>query len=49
MIKVIKDRGVLMSRIGACDNVLKVRPPLPIDRTPADRRLATLDDVLATV
>jgi 4-aminobutyrate aminotransferase-like enzyme len=42
----MKERGVLMGRIGQFDNVLKMRPPLPFSRANADLLLATLDDVL---
>jgi 4-aminobutyrate aminotransferase-like enzyme len=45
-INLMKERGVLMGRIGQFDNVLKMRPPLPFSRANADLLLATLDDVL---
>jgi 4-aminobutyrate aminotransferase-like enzyme len=48
-INLMKDRGVLMGRIGEFDNVLKMRPPLPIKTEHADLLLAALDDVLATL
>ncbi|MEZ5500232.1 MAG: aminotransferase class III-fold pyridoxal phosphate-dependent enzyme [Steroidobacteraceae bacterium] len=41
------ERGVLISRIGPHDNVLKIRPPMPFGRAHADQLLATLDEVLA--
>ena len=43
----MKDRGVLMGRIGEYDNVLKIRPPLPFAREHADLLLGALHDVLA--
>lgn len=46
VINAMKDRGVLMGRIGEFDNVLKVRPPMPFKREHADLLLNTLDDVL---
>ncbi|MGR8918225.1 MAG: aspartate aminotransferase family protein, partial [Gammaproteobacteria bacterium] len=42
----MKERGVLMNRIGEFDNVLKIRPPLPFDREHADLLLETLESVL---
>jgi len=48
-INLMKDRGVLMGRIGEFDNVLKMRPPLPIAREHADLLLAALDEVLAAL
>ena len=48
-INLMKDRGVLLGRSGEFDNVLKIRPPLPVDRSQADFLLATLDDVLGAL
>ena len=45
-INLMKERGVLMGRIGQFDNVLKMRPPLPFSRANADLLLDTLDEVL---
>ena len=45
-INLMKDRGVLMGRIGEFDNVLKMRPPLPLACEHADLLLGALDDVL---
>ncbi len=42
----MKDRGILMNRIGEFDNVLKMRPPLPFAEPEADFLTETLDDVL---
>ena len=43
----MRDRGVLISSIGAHNNVLKMRPPLCFSTTDGDLLVATLDDVLA--
>jgi len=47
VLNAMKDRGVLISRLGPFDNVLKMRPPLPFSRGHADRLLETLDRCLA--
>lgn len=47
LINVMRDRGVLISRIGMHDNILKIRPPMPFTREHADLLISTLDDVLA--
>jgi 4-aminobutyrate aminotransferase-like enzyme len=47
VINAMRDRGVLISRIGPHDNILKIRPPMPFAREHADLLLATLDEVLA--
>jgi 4-aminobutyrate aminotransferase-like enzyme len=44
----MRDRGVLISRIGPHDNILKIRPPMPFSQDNADLLLGTLDEVLAT-
>lgn len=49
VINLMKDRGVLLGRIGEFDNVVKMRPPLPFSRANADFLLATLDEVLAAL
>ena len=46
VVNAMRERGVLMSRIGVHDNVLKIRPPMPFSKENADLLLATLDDVL---
>lgn len=45
----MRQQGVLISRIGRHDNVLKMRPPMPFNREHADLLLATLDDCLARI
>ena len=42
----MRERGVLISRIGVHDNVLKIRPPMPFSKDNADLLLSTLDDAL---
>jgi 4-aminobutyrate aminotransferase-like enzyme len=42
----MRNNGVLISRIGVHDNILKIRPPMPFSRENADLLLATLDDAL---
>lgn len=49
LINAMRDRGVLLSRVGRHDNVLKIRPPMPFRREHADLLLATLDEVLASL
>ncbi|WP_446739548.1 aspartate aminotransferase family protein [Pseudomonas sp. TH41] len=49
LVNLMKDRGVLISRLGPNDNVLKVRPPLPFTTEHADQFINTLDDCLATL
>lgn len=49
LVNLMKDRGVLISRIGPLDNVLKIRPPLPFSKENADVLLSTLDDCLAVL
>jgi 4-aminobutyrate aminotransferase-like enzyme len=46
VINAMRDRGVLISRIGLHDNILKMRPPLPFSRGNADQLVETLDAVL---
>ena len=45
----MKERGVLLGKIGMYNNILKMRPPLPFSRDNADQLLSTLDDVLAAI
>jgi 4-aminobutyrate aminotransferase-like enzyme len=47
LVNAMARRGVLISRIGQHDNVLKMRPPMPFGREHADLLLQTLDDCLA--
>ncbi|MCO6058823.1 aminotransferase class III-fold pyridoxal phosphate-dependent enzyme [Pseudomonas sp. MOB-449] len=43
----MRERGVLISKIGPDDNLLKIRPPLVFSRTDADLFIDTLDQVLS--
>jgi 4-aminobutyrate aminotransferase-like enzyme len=43
----MRERGVLISRTGRDDNVLKIRPPMPFSAENADLLLETLGDCLA--
>ncbi|EED34404.1 4-aminobutyrate aminotransferase [Luminiphilus syltensis NOR5-1B] len=45
----MRQRGVLISRIGPNDNVLKIRPPLAFDSEHADQLLTTLESVMEDV
>lgn len=47
LINAMRDRGVLLSRIGRHDNILKMRPPLVFQTEHADLLLSTLDDAFA--
>ena len=42
----MRERGVLLSRIGPHDNILKIRPPMTFSTENADLLLGTLDRVL---
>jgi 4-aminobutyrate aminotransferase-like enzyme len=43
----MRERGVLMGKLGIHQNATKIRPPMPFSRDNADLMLSTLDDVLA--
>ncbi|OCP05892.1 aminotransferase [Ensifer sp. LC13] len=43
----MRDRGVLMGKLGIHQCTTKIRPPMPFTRDNADFMLSTLDDVLA--
>jgi 4-aminobutyrate aminotransferase-like enzyme len=45
----MRAQGVLVSRTGPADNVLKIRPPMPFSRANADQLAQTLGDVLKGV
>jgi len=45
-VNAMRERGVLLSRIGKADNILKIRTPMPFSRVNADQLLETLDAVL---
>jgi 4-aminobutyrate aminotransferase-like enzyme len=45
----MRERGVLISRIGVHDNILKIRPPMPFSTANADQLIDTLDAVLRSL
>jgi 4-aminobutyrate aminotransferase-like enzyme len=47
VVNLMCERGVLISRIGRHDNILKIRPPMPFSKQHADLLIDTLDAVLA--
>lgn len=47
LINLMCERGVLISRIGIHDNILKIRPPMPFKPEHADLLIDTLDRSLA--
>jgi 4-aminobutyrate aminotransferase-like enzyme len=47
LVNLMRERGVLISRIGIHDNILKIRPPMPFSRQHADLLIETLDAVMA--
>jgi 4-aminobutyrate aminotransferase-like enzyme len=49
IVNAMRDRGVLISRIGPHDNILKIRPPMPFNTDNADLLLNTLDDVITGI
>lgn len=46
IVNLMRDRGVLLSRIGPGDNILKIRPPMPFTTQHADLLVETLDGAL---
>ncbi len=46
VVNAMRERGVLISRIGMGNNILKIRPPMPFGIEHADLLLKTLDGVL---
>lgn len=44
----MKDEGVFTYPTGACDNILKLKPPMTFTREHADLFVAVLDDVLSS-
>jgi 4-aminobutyrate aminotransferase-like enzyme len=49
LVNLMRERGVLLSRIGVHDNILKIRPPMPFSKENADLLVDTLDQVLAAL
>jgi 4-aminobutyrate aminotransferase-like enzyme len=49
IVNLMCERGVLISRIGIHDNILKIRPPMPFSKQHADLLVGTLDEVLTSL
>jgi 4-aminobutyrate aminotransferase-like enzyme len=49
VVNAMRERGVLLSRIGLHDNILKIRPPMPFATPHADLLVETLDGVLSAL
>ncbi|QFY63225.1 aspartate aminotransferase family protein (plasmid) [Rhizobium grahamii] len=49
VINEMRERGVLMGKLGIHQNATKIRPPMPFSKANADLMLSTLDDVLAAL
>jgi 4-aminobutyrate aminotransferase-like enzyme len=49
LVNLMRERGVLISRIGVHDNILKIRPPMQFSKQHADLLVDTLDQVLASL
>jgi 4-aminobutyrate aminotransferase-like enzyme len=47
VINEMRERGVLMGKLGVKQNATKIRPPMPFSKANADFMLSTLDDVLS--
>ncbi|MBN9269045.1 MAG: aminotransferase class III-fold pyridoxal phosphate-dependent enzyme, partial [Mesorhizobium sp.] len=47
IINAMRERGVLMGKIGVHECSTKIRPPMPFSRENADLMLSTFDDVLS--
>ena len=46
VINAMRDRGILLSKLGRHKNTLKIRPPMPFSKDNADLLFDTLNDVL---
>ena len=49
LVNAMRERGVLISKIGTHDNILKMRPPMAFTRQHADLLLETLDGCLSSL
>jgi 4-aminobutyrate aminotransferase-like enzyme len=49
LVNLMRERGVLISRIGIHDNILKIRPPMPFSTQHADLLVDTLDQTMAAL
>ena len=48
VVNAMRDRGILLSKLGRHKNTLKIRPPMPFATEHLDLLIETLDDVLAS-
>ena len=46
VVNALRQRGILLSKLGPHKNTLKIRPPMPFSRGNAELLFDTLDDVL---
>jgi 4-aminobutyrate aminotransferase-like enzyme len=49
LVNLMRERGVLISRIGTHDNILKIRPPMQFAQQHADLLVDTLDQVMTSL
>jgi 4-aminobutyrate aminotransferase-like enzyme len=49
LVNLMRERGVLISRIGTQDNILKIRPSMQFSKENADLLVDTLDQVMASL
>ncbi|NCU19183.1 aminotransferase class III-fold pyridoxal phosphate-dependent enzyme [Candidatus Falkowbacteria bacterium] len=49
VVEAMRDRGILLGRIGRAQHILKLRPPMPFSRENADLAVAALAEVLREV
>ncbi len=49
LVNLMRDHGVLISRIGRHDSILKMRPPMPFSKDNADLLLSTLGECFAAL
>lgn len=49
IVNAMRERGVLMGKIGVHQCATKIRPPMPFSKEHADLMLSTLDDVLSSL
>ena len=47
VINAMRERGILLSKLGRHRNTLKIRPPMPFSMANVDHLISTLDEVLA--
>jgi 4-aminobutyrate aminotransferase-like enzyme len=49
LVNLMRERGVLISRIGIHDNILKIRPPMSFSQQHADLLVDTLDQAMGAL